>query len=405
MTGMKLHITNVKQAAYYLGSLALLVVGAVSVGATSAGATSATAPASAIESNFADQLTAEITDRTVSSQTVSFSAAETIRVGTKEIVPFVFLDDERPYGFSVELWNRMADDLGLQTEWVRYDTVGEMLDALLAGQIDTAIAGISITAEREARSIDFTYPFYRSGLQIMVRTESTNPIVSMVSGLFSWRVWQPLLLVLATSAGVGVLVWMVEHRHNDSFSSNPVDGIGQGIWFSIVTLGTFGYGDVTPNKLLGRIIAVIWMGASFFIVADFIASLTVEQLAASQISFEDLRGKKVGAIDGTTGEEYVRSQPVEATEFKQLDSALRALESGSVAAIVHDYPTLKYIASRDLETFELAGEPLTQEDYGVAFREGDQRTEIISQEILGLQERGYLRSLREKWFGANREDI
>ena len=74
-----------------------------------------------------------------------------VRVGTKEIVPFVFLDDEVPYGFSIELWDRVTDDLGFQTEWVRYETVSEMLAAGLAtGQIDMAIAGISITAIRTA---------------------------------------------------------------------------------------------------------------------------------------------------------------------------------------------------------------------------------------------------------------
>ena len=328
---------------------------------------------------------------------------EQIRVGTKEIVPFVFLDDEVPYGFSIELWNRVADDLGFQTEWVRYESVSEMLAGLSAGQIDTAIAGISITARRESQGIDFTYPFYRSGLQLMVRAESSNPLTLMVSSLLSWQFWQPMLLVLATSAGVGILVWMVEHKHNDNFSSNPIDGIGQGIWFSIVTLGTFGYGDVTPNRLAGRIIAVIWMGASFFIVADFIASLTVEQLATSQISFSDLKGEKVGVIGGTTGEDYARSQPVRATAFETFDDVIAALESGSIEAVLHDYPTLQYVVRQNPDTFELAGQPLTQEDYGVAFREGDNTTEQINQEILALQEQGYLRSLRAKWFNSDRE--
>lgn len=364
--------------------------------------TAVVAPAQAADSNSPLLAQADATDLD-DAQVETSIIPKKLRVGTKEIVPFVFLDDDTPYGFSVELWNRMADDLGIQTEWVRYDSVGDMLIALSEGQVDTAIAGISITAERESQSIDFTYPFYRSGLQLMVRTETAHPIVSMVSGLFSWQVWQPLLLVLATSAGVGVLVWMVEHEHNDKFSSEPIEGIGQGIWFSIVTLGTFGYGDVTPDKLLGRIIAVMWMGASFFIVADFIASLTVEQLSTSQLSLEDFKGKKVGVVDGTTGEEYARSQPIEATKFRRFDSALIALETGSIEAIVHDYPTLKYIVSRNPDTFELAGEPLTEEDYGVAFREGDEMTEKVGQEILELQEQGYLRSLREKWFGENTE--
>ncbi|EDX85521.1 Bacterial extracellular solute-binding protein, family 3 [Synechococcus sp. PCC 7335] len=362
-----------------------------------------TVPVSAAEPNSTRLAQADVTNFETPIDTPT--TQRVLKVGTKEIVPFVFLNQEVPYGFSVELWNRIADDLGVQTEWVRYDSVVDMLEGLSDGQIDTAIAGISITAKRESQQVDFTYPFYRSGLQLMVRARPANPIVLMVHGLMSWQFWQPMLLVLATSAAVGLLVWMVEHKHNEKFSGSPIEGIGQGIWFSIVTLGTFGYGDVTPDKLPGRIIAVIWMGASFFIVAEFIASLTVGHLSNSQLSFQDLRGKKVGVVDGTTGEEYTRSQPVEVTEFKLFDSALAALESGTIEAIVHDYPTLKYIAGRNPDTFDLAGEPLTQEDYGVAFREGSEMAEIVSQEILELQEQGYLRSLREKWFGSNRDEL
>ena len=144
------------------------------------------------------------------------------------------------------------------------------------------------------------------------------------------------------------------------------------------------------------------MGASFFIVADFIASLTVEQMAESSLSFDDIRGQPVGVIDGTTAEGYVRSQPVQVAEYASFKSLLAALDSEKVDAVVYDYPTLKYIADRNPEKFELAGEPLTREDYGVAFREGsDDTVEAVTQEILALQEQGYIKNLREKWFGED----
>lgn len=151
---------------------------------------------------------------------------------------------------------------------------------------------------------------------------------------------------------------------------------------------------------MGRIVACAWMGASFFIVADFIASLTVEQLAESSLSFDDIQGEPVGVIDSTTAETYVRIQPVKLVEFEDFNSLLAGLESGEVVAVVHDFPTLKYVASRSPEKFELAGKPLTKEDYGIAFREGNEAVvEAVSQEILSFQERGYARSLNEKWFG------
>jgi len=324
---------------------------------------------------------------------------QVLKVGTKEILPFVFLDEEKPYGYSIEVWSEIANDLDVQTQWVRYESVPEMLAAVEAGEVDAAIAGISITAERE-ESLDFSYPFYRSGLQIMVRSPDATPIRSALLGLLNWSLWRSLLLVIGTSAGVGVLIWALEHKHNDSFSSNPVDGIGQGLWFSVVTLGTFGYGDVTPTKLPARLVACLWMGASFFIVADFIAGLTVGQMAEMEMSFEDLRGEKVAVLDGTTAEGYVRSQSVELVPFDEFQDAVDALEAGDVEAVVHDYPTLKYIASQNPDEFELAGSLLTREGYGIAFQEGSTATEEINKEILALQERGYLQLLRQKWFGS-----
>jgi len=326
-----------------------------------------------------------------------------LKVGTSEIEPFVSFEDTQLYGYDIELWNKIADELEIETEWVPYESFAEMMNDLSEGELDAAVSGISITSEREAESFDFSYPTYRSGLQLMMRSPQKNTLATLLSGLINWNIWRPLLLVMATSAGVGTLIWLFEHKHNEHFSDNPIRGIGQGMWFAIVTLGTFGYGDVTPARLPGRIIACLWMGASFFIVADFIASLTVEQMAESSLSFDDIRGKSVGVVDGTTAEGYVRSQPVQVAEYDSFKSLLAALESEKVDAVVYDYPTLKYVADRNPKKFELAGEPLTREDYGVAFREGsdDDTVEAVTQEILALQEQGYIKNLREKWFGED----
>ncbi|MEL6263493.1 MAG: transporter substrate-binding domain-containing protein [Cyanobacteria bacterium J06626_6] len=325
-----------------------------------------------------------------------------LRIGTKEIFPFVFLENKTPYGYSIELWDEIASDLNIQTEWVRYQSVADMLAGLSAGEVDAAIAGISITSEREAKGFDFSYPFFRSGLQLMTQSAAANPVRSLLSRFFSWTVWQPLLIVFATSTLVGAAIWIFEHKHNEHFSQNPIRGIGQGLWFSIVTLGTFGYGDVTPIKLPGRIIACVWMGVSFFIVSYFIASLTVDQLAASSLSFEDLRGAPVGVINSTTSESYVRAQPVNLSGYQDFKSVVAALARGEVEAVVHDYPTLRYLANRNPKKFSLAEDPLTREDYGIAFTEssGD-ALEVVNQEILALQERGYLQQLKEKWFGSD----
>ena len=97
-----------------------------------------------------------------------------IRVVTKEIEPFVFKEGGRLTGFSIDLWEDIAQQAGFEFEYVEVTTVGEQLEAVEAGDADLAIAAISVTQDREER-VDFSYPYYTSGLLIM------TPVWSPVS--------------------------------------------------------------------------------------------------------------------------------------------------------------------------------------------------------------------------------
>ncbi|MEO0869447.1 MAG: transporter substrate-binding domain-containing protein, partial [Cyanobacteria bacterium J06642_11] len=290
--------------------------------------------------------------------------------------------------------------LDLETEWITYQSVSDLLAGVQTGEIDVAIAGISVTAQREAQGLDFSYPFYQSGLQLLVK-RPTSTAATAASAVLQWHHLRPILLIFGSSTVVGGLIWLVERKHNEGFSGDVVQGVSQGIWFAIVTLGTFGYGDVTPTKFAGRLIATLWMGLSFFIVADFIASLTVQQLSESDVSLESLWGKPVGAISGTTGAIFLQSQPVKLMVYPDFDTAIAALESGTVAGVVQDAPTLKHFVNLHPNRFELVGDLLTNEGYGIAVRENNMDLlEAVDQKILKYQQLGFLQQLHQKWFQA-----
>ncbi|MEM9486026.1 MAG: transporter substrate-binding domain-containing protein [Cyanobacteria bacterium P01_F01_bin.116] len=327
---------------------------------------------------------------------------QTIRVGTKELPPFVSLETSAlPYGYSVDLWQEIAGDLTVETEWVTYRSVRDLLAGVTSGEVDVAIAGISITAQRESSGLDFSYPFYQSGLQLMVTKPGTT-VETVTSGMFQWHHLRPIFLIFTSSTLVGGLIWLVERNHNDHFSGNPVQGICQGIWFAVVTLGTFGYGDVTPTKFAGRFIATVWMGLSFFIVADFIASLTVYQLSESEMDLQALRGEPVGAIAGTTGEIFLQSQPVKLLTYPDFETAVNALETSTIKGLIQDAPALQHFINLHPHSFQLAGPLLTNEGYGIAVREDDaELLEAIDQQILDYQQQGFLQQLHHKWFNKS----
>ncbi|MEM8605212.1 MAG: transporter substrate-binding domain-containing protein, partial [Cyanobacteria bacterium P01_H01_bin.121] len=108
----------------------------------------------------------------------------TLKVGINEIQPFVFLSKDRaPYGFSIDLWGQIAQELAVETEFVRFDDVASLLDAVRAGEVNLGIAGISITLDREAQGIDFSYPIYESGLQLVILEQQVPAWQSVLNHL------------------------------------------------------------------------------------------------------------------------------------------------------------------------------------------------------------------------------
>jgi voltage-gated potassium channel len=70
-----------------------------------------------------------------------------------------------------------------------------------------------------------------------------------------WRHSQyakPTVFFLLLFFLTGVLIWVFELRNNEQFAT-----LGDGLWWSIVTFSTTGYGDKVPITFLGRMIAVL----------------------------------------------------------------------------------------------------------------------------------------------------
>ncbi len=81
-------------------------------------------------------------------------------------VPFEFEEDGEYVGFDIDIINAIADRAGFEIELETTNFDG-MIPGLQTGTFDVAIAGMTITEER-AQSVDFTNPYYKSGLRIAV---------------------------------------------------------------------------------------------------------------------------------------------------------------------------------------------------------------------------------------------
>ncbi|MGM0535311.1 MAG: transporter substrate-binding domain-containing protein [Pseudomonadota bacterium] len=83
-------------------------------------------------------------------------------------VPFEMMDQEtgEMVGFDMDILSELSERAGFEYELETMDFNG-IIPAVQTGNVDIAIAGITITEERE-EIVDFSDPYYDSGLQILV---------------------------------------------------------------------------------------------------------------------------------------------------------------------------------------------------------------------------------------------
>jgi glutamine transport system substrate-binding protein len=102
----------------------------------------------------------------------TFASAEDLIVATDTaFVPFEFKEGDKYVGFDIDMWDAIAKELGLTYELQPMDFAG-IIPALQTGQVDVALAGITIKPERQ-EVIDFSDGYYDSGLLLMVPADST----------------------------------------------------------------------------------------------------------------------------------------------------------------------------------------------------------------------------------------
>ena len=330
-------------------------------------------------------------------------SGKTIKVVTRLVSPFVIEENGELAGFSIELWKNIAQELDIKSEFRKTGSVTELLNEVKSKQVDVGISAISVTAQRE-RDFDFSQPIFDSGLQILVRSQGhQSSIARLIDSLFTPAFFQLLGIMLLIILIPAHIIWLVERNHKGGFleNSNYFPGIFKACWWAAGTLAT--QAEEMPKSALGRVMAVIWMFISVVFIAYFTAtvttSLTVEQLQSNIKGPQDLAGKRVATIVGSTSANYLSQQRIEAKEFKQINEAFSALNNSDLDAVVFDAPILLYYAAHDGKgKVQVVGSIFRKESYAIALPNGSPYRKPINNALLSLQEKGTYQEIYDKWF-------
>jgi polar amino acid transport system substrate-binding protein len=330
-------------------------------------------------------------------------AQETIRVAIKPLTPFVMKTPTGFEGYSIDLWNSIAARNTWRTQYKLYYSVQDVLDAVKNGQADIGIAGISITKERE-QQVDFSVPMFNSGLQVIVPVKSAFNPLDGLKNFFSPQLGFVALIIVLVVLLAGHVMWLTQ-RNNPNYPKGYVRGVTEGIWWASMSFAQTSLGEQNPISVLGRLMGVFWVIASVVLLANFTASvtanLTVQQIQGNIRGINDLPGKKVLTIKGTTAEMYLAQNAINFKTDISIENALAQLEAGKVDAVVYDAPVLQYMATRSVIKLNVVGDIFKPEYYGIAMPIGSARRKIINQIMIDLITKGELTKIQQSWFGKN----
>ena len=341
---------------------------------------------------------------TAVSTTVSAETGK-LDVRTKTFAPFAFEENGEWLGFSMDLWAEIATELGVSYSLSGETSVTGLLETVKDKKADVAVAGITVTAEREGM-VDFTHPFYESGLQIMTRVDADG--VGLLAILESSGLLDVLIVLFLSLLIMSHLMWIVERvRGGDQFADSYPRGIWDAFWWAAVTVTTVGYGDKVPTGDIARVLGLVWMFLGLILVSFFTASvttaLTLEKLEGTISGPGDLARKVVAAPSGSTSASAVVEHGGTLVEVEKVDEAYELLSLGEVDAVVYDAPVLQYHANTHANgELVVVGPVFQRESYGIALQEGSPYRERINTLLLEFRENGTYDRLHEKWFGRAR---
>jgi ABC-type amino acid transport substrate-binding protein len=331
-------------------------------------------------------------------------ALNEIVVGTKEAPPFAMRSPEGAWtGVSIELWNKIAEKFGYRTTFREYKTVPELLAAVSDGSVNVATAAITVTSERE-KSVDFTQPFFESGLGVAVPLHKEIEWLGILGSVFTWRFLQAVGVLIAASVLVGFIIWLLERRQTEHYAQTK--GLGTGLWWSAAAMTQAAAADQGPRTLWGRALGIAWMIASVITIASLTAGLTA-QLATKRLtsivrSSADLAAVHTGSVSGTSAFDYLRGEHVDARSFPDVTAGLEAIRAGKLDAFVYDRPILAWNVRRGFsDDIDVLDELFARENYAIAVRKNSPLRGKIDVAMVDELRGPWWREVRERYFGRD----
>ncbi|KAL4182083.1 hypothetical protein AMTRI_Chr12g240750 [Amborella trichopoda] len=286
----------------------------------------------------------------------------------------------RVTGYSIEAFYGVLKVLpyALPYEFIPFeDSEGKMAGSyddliyqVFLGKYDAVVGDVIITANR-SNYVDFTPPYTKSGVSMIVPTKKMLRGWVFLQPL-TWELWVTTTCFFFIMAFV---VWVLEHRINKDFRGPVIEQVGRALYFSFSTL-VFAHRDQVKSNL-SRFVIILWLFAVLILSNNYTANLasilTVQQLQPAVTNVHTLI--KNGDYVGYSSNSFVQTLLLKlgfhesklrpyGTVEEYKNAMLKGSSCGGVAAIFDQVPKIEVFLSYYSDKFTMAGPTFPTGDYG-----------------------------------------
>ncbi|XP_063063592.1 glutamate receptor ionotropic, kainate 4 [Engraulis encrasicolus] len=352
--------------------------------------------------------------------------------------------NDRYEGFCVDMLCELADILKFK---YRINLVGDgvygvsgangtwtgMVGELMTRKADLAVAGLTITAERE-KVIDFSKPFMTLGISIMYRVHiGRRPGYFSFLDPFSPGVWLFMLLAYLAVSCILFLVarltpyeWYNPHPCLKGRCSLLINqySLGNSFWFPVGGFMQQG-STIAPRALSTRCVSGVctvnrWAFTLIIIssyTANLAAFLTVQRMEVPIESVDDLADQtsiEYGSMHGGSTMTFFQNSRYQTYQrmwnfmhSKQPSVFVKSTEEGIARVLNSNYAYLlestmnEYYRQRNCNLTQIGG-LLDTKGYGIGMPIGSVYRDEFDLAILKLQEENRLEILKRKWWDGGK---
>jgi ABC-type amino acid transport substrate-binding protein len=363
-----------------------------------------------------------------------------LRIGLAENLPVInfatTLDDSikvQPNGelagLEVDLIKNLGKKIGFIPKFTAYKLFSNTLNKVKNGEKDAGFSMITINKKRSIESFDFSFPYFVSGLSILSVENSEYKLfqgVDLISIFFDANIWTTLLVFGVFIFSIGKLFsFFVERRNKDKWRKEKpltlslAPRVFQALWFSVVNNSAHNLsGNSLPNAhWISRLVIIpLWVFSflmTSIIIAQMSSKMTLQKLKISVENFSDLKNKPVGALESSTGADFLKENKFTKIKlYSKIDDAFLDMKNKKIRSIIYDHPIIvnfnKMAEEQGIKTNIIAPK-ITEEFYGIIFNKkfaqnNPKIIRSINLEIMKMLTDGHIAKLGIQW-GWNSKPI